>query len=367
MKLICEGLDLSDAVLKVIKATASKTTNPILEGIKLRAGEDTLTLTATDLELSIEKTIPADVKIEGEVVVPGKFFAEFVKKLSNEQIELTLEGKNQIKIEYTDSEGFLQCMNNEEFPQIKEFTSPEKIVLKNNDFKDLINKTIFSVAVDDSRPILKGCLFEISDSDITAVALDGYRLALVHKPILSTTNTLNCIVPARTLGEISRLLDDSDKDIEIYVQKNYMLVQIDNTKIITRLLDGEFINYKQVIPQSTSSIVTINKKQLEYGLERASLLAKMDRNNLVKFEVKDKLLTLTSSSDIGNVTENITIALEGKDISIAFNARYFSECMRSIEDEFIKINFTSPIAPCTIESTESNEYLYLILPMRIVN
>ena len=202
---------------------------------------------------------------------------------------------------------------------------------------------------------------------MSAVALDGYRLALVHKPIVSSTSEFSCIVPARTLGEISRLLDDSDRNLEVYVQKNYMLVQIDNTKIITRLLDGEFINYKQVIPQSTSSVVTINKKQLEYGLERASLLAKMDRNNLVKFDVKDKLLTLTSSSDIGNVTENITIALDGKDISIAFNARYFSECMRTIEDDFIKINFTSPIAPCTIQSSDSDEYLYLILPMRIVN
>lgn len=367
MKLICEGLDLSDAVLKVIKATATKTPNPILEGIKLTAGEDTLTLTATDLELSIEKTIPADVKIAGEVVVPGKFFADFVKKLSGEQIELSLDNKNSLKIRYTDSEGFLQCLNSEEFPQIKELVNPEKIVLKNNDFKDLINKTIFSVAVDDARPILKGCLFEIEQEEITAVALDGYRLALVHKPIVSSTAAFSCIVPARTLGEISRLLDDSEKEIELFIQKNYMLVQIDNTKIITRLLEGDFINYKQVIPQNTSTIVTINKKQLEFGLERASLLAKMDRNNLVKFDVREKLLTLTSSSDIGNVTENITIALDGKDISIAFNARYFSECMRNIEDEFIKINFTSPIAPCTIQSSSTEEYLYLILPMRIVN
>lgn len=367
MKLICEGLDLSDAVLKVIKATATRTTNPILEGIKLSAGEDTLTLSATDLELSIEKTIPADVKIEGEVIVPGKFFADFVKKLSGEQIELSLDGKNQLKIKYTDSEGFLQCMNNDEFPQIKELVNPEKFVIKNNDFRDLINKTIFSVAVDDSRPILKGCLFEISEKEITAVALDGYRLALVHKPVVSASSKINCIVPARTLAEISRLLDDNDETIEVFVQKNYMLVQVGSTKIITRLLDGEFINYKQVIPQTTSTVVTINKKQLEFGLERASLLAKMDRNNLVKFDIRDNLLTLTSSSDIGNVTENITIALDGKDITIAFNARYFSECMRNIEDEFIKINFTSPIAPCTIEAAEQNEYLYLILPMRIVN
>ncbi len=368
MKLICEGLDLSDAVLKVIKATASKTTNPILEGIKLKASEDTLTLSATDLEISIEKTIPADVKIEGEVVVPGKFFADFIKKLSNEQIELSLTDKNALKIKYTDSEGFLQCMDASEFPEIKDLVNPEKIVLNIKDLRDLINKTIFSVAVDDARPILKGCLFEIGKNQITAVALDGYRLALTRKPIKSATAEFSAIVPARTLAEISKLLEGNDEDeIEVLIQKNYLLINVNNTKVITRLLDGEFINYKQVIPGSVNTTVTINKKQLEYGLERASLLARMDKNNLVKFEIRDKLLTLSSASDIGNVTENITISLEGKDIIIAFNARYMSECMRTIEDEFIKINFTSSIAPCTITSTDNDEYLYLILPVRIVS
>ena len=368
MKLICEGLDLSDAVLKVIKATATKTTNPILEGIKLKASEDTLTLSATDLEISIEKTIPADVKIAGEIVVPGKFFADFIKKLSNEQIELTLTDRNSLKIKYTDSEGFLQCLSSDEFPEIKDLVNPEKIVLKRKDFRDIINKTIFSVALDDARPILKGCLFEISNKTLTSVALDGYRLALAKKPIVSTSAEFSCIVPARTLAEIAKLLEgNDDEDIEVLIQKNYLLVNVNNTRVITRLLDGDFINYKQVIPSSTSTTVTINKKQLEYGLERASLLARMDKNNLVKFEVRDKLLTLSSASDIGNVTENITISLEGKDITIAFNARYMSECMRTIEDEFVKINFTSSIAPCTITSTASDEYLYLILPVRIVS
>ncbi len=368
MKLICEGLDLSDAVLKVIKATATKTTNPILEGIKLRASEDSLTLSATDLEISIEKTIPADVKIAGEVVVPGKFFADFIKKLSNEQIELTLTDKNALKIQYTDSEGFLQGNNADEFPEIKDLVNPETIVLKRKDLRDLINQTIFSVAIDDARPILKGCLFEISNNQITAVALDGYRLALAKKPIKSTTAEFSCIVPARTLSEISKLLEGNDDDeIEVKVQKNYLLINVNNTRVITRLLDGEFINYKQVIPSATSTTIVVNKKQLEYGLERASLLAKMDKNNLVKFDVRDKLLTLSSASDIGNVTENITVSLTGKDITIAFNARYMSECMRVINDEFININFTSSIAPCTISSTSGDDYLYLILPVRIVS
>jgi len=366
MKLVCEGLDLSEAVLKVIKASAVRTTNPILEGIKLKAASDSLTLTATDNEITIEKTIPADVKIEGEIVVPGKFFAEFVKKLSNEQIELTLNDKNILKIKYTDSEGSLQCFNAEEFPSIKQLDNPEKIVIKQSNLRDVINQTIFSVAVDDARPILKGCLFEVANGEVTSVALDGFRLAMVHKPIITSSADFSFIVPARCLSEISKLLSDEDADIELFVQKNFLMVDLNQTKVVTRLLDGDFINYRQVIPTNSTSVVTINTRQLEDGLERASLLARMDKNNLVKFDIRDKVLTLNSQSDIGNVTEKITISLNGKDLSIAFNARYISECLRNISDEFININFTSPIAPCTISKTENSDFLYLILPVRIM-
>ena len=370
MKLICEGLDLSDAVLKVIRATATRTTNPILEGIKLKASEDTLTLSATDLEISIEKTIPADVKIQGEVVVPGKFFADFVKKLSNEQIELSLTDQNSIKIKYTDSEGYIQCMNADEFPIIKEINSPEKVTIKKTELKKLIDKTIFSVAIDDARPVLKGCLFEVNGNKMTSVALDGYRLAMYKTDVVASTEKLSSIVPARSLSEISKLInaENEDETIDILIGQNHLLIDDGSIKILTRLLEGEFINYKQVIPTQTSTTILVNKAQLEDGLERASLLARMDKNNLVRFDIRDKILTLTSASNIGNVTENITISLEGKDLTIAFNARYLSDCMHTISDEFIKMNFTSQIAPCTICSAEDSEkYLYLILPVRIVD
>lgn len=368
MKLICEGLDLSDAVLKVIRATANRTTNPILEGIKLHASEDSLTLSATDLEIYIERTIPADVKVAGDVVVPGKFFADFVKKLSNEQIELSLTNQNTLKIKYTDSEGYLQVLSSEEFPVMKELTAPDKITIKKSDLKELIDKSIFSVAIDDARPILKGCLFEIDGHKMNAVALDGYRLAMVKADVAASAEKMSFIVPARSLSEISKLIESTEDDIDILVKQNHMLIDDGSIKIITRLLEGEFINYRQVIPNSSTTTIIINKSQLEDGLERASLLARMDKNNLVKFEIKDRVLTLTSASNIGNVTEKITISLEGKDLSIAFNARYLSDCMHTISDDFIKINFSSPIAPCTICSAEDeNKYLYLILPVRIVD
>lgn len=368
MKLICDGFELSEAVNKVMKATAIRSTNPILEGIKLKAEDDELTLSATDLELSIEKKIKADVKIEGETVVAGRFFSELVKKLNSEKIEITKNSdENTIRIKYTDSEGLIQTMPVSEFPEIKTIESPEYITLRQNDFKQLINMTIFSAAYDDSRPILKGILMEVADNKITAIALDGYRMALCTKPLIKTTANLNFVVPARCLSEVAKILDDSDSEISILVQKNYILINIEETKIITRLLDGDFINYKQVIPSNTNTVVTISKKYLEETVDRTSLLARLNKNNLVTFNITETLMCVSSTSDMGNIKEKIAVNTKGKEIVVAFNARYFSECLKSINDEYININFTSPIAPCTITATENSEYLYLILPVKIVN
>lgn len=367
MQIICDGLDLSDAVLKVSKAVANKTTNPILEGIKLVAEEDTLTLSATDTELSIEKKIKAEVKIEGETVVPGKFFTEFIKKLSNEKIELELNDKNQLKIKYMDSESFIQCYVTNEYPSFNRLDSQNFFALTSSNFRNLINKSIFSVAVDDSRPILKGTLLEISTKQVRAVALDGYRLAMVTAPLKDSNINDGVIVPARSLSEIAKLLDDSDEVVTLYVDSKYIMVDLGATKIISRVLEGEFLNYKTIIATEFSSEVVINKEQLTNALERASLLSKVGQNNLVKFDIKENNLTLTSNSEIGNIKENISVSSQGKDIFIAFNARYFMEALRTTSDEFIKIKFNSPSNPCVVvPANNSDEYLYLILPVRIV-
>lgn len=366
MKFICDGLELSESINKVLKATAIRSTNPILEGIKLKAENDSVTLLATDLELSIENKIPADVKIEGEVVVQGKFFAELIRKLANEKIEISKnDNDNTIRLKYTDSEGALQGMSVNEFPEIKKIDSTDHITIKQKDFRELINKTIFSAAYDDTRPILKGILLEVTDGKLNAIALDGYRMAICSKYLVDSTANFNIIVPARSLSEISKIITDNEDDLVINIQKNYILVDLGETKVITRLLDGDFINYKQVLPVQTNTTVTVAKKYLEEAIERASLLARLNKNNLITFDIKDKILTISSTSDYGNINEKVPISKEGKDILVAFNARYFTECMKQIEDEYIKINFTSYNAPCTLTSTENSEYLYLILPVRI--
>jgi len=307
MKIICEGLELSDALLVVSKGTSSRTTNPILEGIKLTAEEDYLTLSATDLELSIEKTIRGEVKLEGETVVPGKLFNEYIKKLSNEQIELNLNEKNVLSIKYTDSVGKIQCLNANEFPQIKKLDYTDYFEITKNNLRQLINKSIFSVAAEDTRPILKGCKFEVKDGFVKSIALDGYRLAVVKKPIVKTTNNFNVIIPARSLNEISKLLDDSDETVKVFIQKNHLMIDLNETRITTRLLDGEYLNYNQIIPSNFNSTLILNTQQLQDALERASLLSRIDRNNLVKFDITDKVMVLSSRSELGDIKENITI------------------------------------------------------------
>lgn len=361
----CQGLELSEALLRVSKAISNKIANPILEGIKIIAEDDTLTMSATDTELTIEKKIRAEVKQEGETVVPGRFITEFVKKLTSTTIQLEVNDKNQLIIKYDDSESVIQCYNPVEYPGFKNVESKEYFGITQKDFKTCVNKSLFSVATDDSRPILKGVLFDIDGNELNVVALDGYRLARVKKSIKSDIKK-SIVVPSRSLNELSKMIEDSDDIINIYIGQYTIMADIGDTKVTSRLLEGDYINYKQIIPVNFETFVISNKEQFEQALERATLLLRVNSNNFVKFDVKENNLCITSNSELGNLKENIPVTVSGKDVVISFNPRYFLESLRVNTNEFVKICFNSPSTPCVIVPTEEDEFLYLILPVRVI-
>ena len=363
MKFRCDGLELSEAISVVSKAISSKTTSQILEGIKIVCGQDKIVLSATDLEMSVEKTIRAEVDNGGETVVPGKLFGEYIKKLTNEQIECELNERNQLIISYTDSEGCLQCMEISEFPQLKEVEKTNYFEISKEDFKQLINNVYYAVAVDDSRPILKGILIETTGTKIRAVAVDGCRLSIANKELSMSTNDFKIIVPGKNIYDITRMMDN-EGSIKVYVHSNNIMVELGDTIIINRLIDGQFINYKQIVPKDFSTIVTINKEQIEDAIDRASVLSKIDKNNLVKFDIKEKNLMLTSASEVGNTKENITVGVKGNDLNISFNSKYFSDCLKVIDNTYVKMNFNSAIQPCIITPCEGEDFLFLILPVK---
>ena len=364
MKLICDGLDLSDAVLKVSKALPIKAANPVLEGIKIAAKNDSLILTATDTELTIEKTIKADVLMEGETVVVGKYFVDFAKKLEKEQVELSCLYDGQLQIKYSESESELQIYPVANFPLIKKAGEENYFEISPEDFKDVVEKTVLSCSNDDSRPILKGVLFEVENNVLTGVSLDGFRMSVIKKDI-SASGDFKAVIPARTLSEITRLIEKEEENLKIYIQKNSLYLEVENTIIISRLIEGEFVKYGHILPNAFSNSFTVQKEALLNSLERATILAKNDRYNVIKFDIRENVMTVSAKSEVGFVNENVNINLEGKDMVIAFNGKFLSEYLRIIKDEFIKFQLNTPIDPCILTATGKDDFIYLVLPVSI--
>ncbi len=364
MKLICDGLDLSDAVLKVSKALSVKSANPVLEGIKISAEGDTLTLIATDTELTIEKKIKADILMEGETVVVGKYFVDFVKKLEKEQIELCKLGDGGLEIKYSDSVSELQVFPVENYPKVQCLEEGDFFEIKQQDLKKIIDRTVFACSMDESRPILKGCLYEVENGVLTCVALDGFRMAVCKKEVNASGN-FKVVIPSRTLSEINRLLDKENELIKVIVTKNTLSIKLENTIITSRLIEGEFVKYNHILPKGFENVITVNKNALLQSIERASIVARNDRYNIVKFDVKENLLTVSAKSEIGNVNENVQINLTGKDITIAFNGKYIMDFLKIIEDDFVNINVNTPIDPGIIKAVGKDDYLYLVMSVRI--
>ena len=363
MKFICEGIDLSDAVMKVVKACSTKTTNPILETVRVAAENDSVTLLATDGEIAMMKKIRADVHEEGAVCVPGRFFADFVKRLEGEQITISSENDS-ICIHYADSQSSMQTLSADDFPAIDFSIDENSVEILAKDLKELIAKTTFCCAQDDSRPVLKGCLIKTENGGISFTALDGYRMAVCRKTVVGIGGDVKIICPGRTLNEIARMLGADDEKIVIYLKKNLLMVSIDDTVLTSRLYEGEFVNVANIVPREFASDVIVEKNLLDESVQRAAVLARTDKNSVVMFDIGENSMRISSNTSIGRVDESISAMLSGKDVSIALNCKYVSECLNVIADEKIRMSFNGNVSPCVVTPVDGDAYLYLILHVR---
>ena len=366
MKCVCEGLDLSEAVLKVVKACSSKTTVPVLECIKLSVKNDSLTLSATDGEISIIKTIKAEVLEEGDVCVPGKYFSDFIKKLEGVQICLFHEG-NKMEISYADSQTSMQVLSADDFPVIDTQINENSFVLKTSDLKEFIRSTCFCCATDESRPIVKGCQFVINDNDLCVTSLDGFRLATIKGQVVSATGSMEIICPARTLSEIEKMIPDSDENTQIFIQRGMILVSCDNTVLTSRLFGGDFIKKDNIIPKSFITTVTVEKDLLKASIERAAILVRNDKNSLIVLDIGGDKIEISSVSEIGSVQEPVKAEITGKDVRIAMNSKYILDAVNALNEDKICLSFNNGIQPFICQNAENKDKLYLILPVRTNN
>ena len=362
MKFVCDGLSLSEAVMKVSKACAVRTTAPIMECIKLSAYGTEVNLLATDGELSISKSVKAEVFEEGDVCVPGKLFSDFIGKLSGEEVCIAT-GEKGVEISYRDAGTFLQSLPAEEFPRIDFTVGENSFTMKQQSLKKIIAETTFCCATDDSRPILKGCLMEFKD-ELEMCALDGYRLACTKAEIVTKSGEKSIICPARTLSEISKLLEGESEEITLYTQGGMLLVKEGDTTVVSRLYQGEFIRKENVIPTRFTTVVTMKREEIIASAERAAILIRGDKNNLVTLDIGAESVKISSVSDYGNVAETVKAAVDGTEITISMNAKFLLDALRALEEEEVVLSFNGAVSPFILQNLERKDSLYLILPVR---
>ena len=369
MKIVCYKDKIIKAINSVVKAVASKTTMPILEGILIQTNDNEIKLTTYDLEIGIEYIMECEVKEQGSTVVNALMFSEIIRKLPDTEIYISVNDKNLLEIECEGSLYKLSIMNPEEFPELPKIEIENSIEIDQNILKNMIRKTIFAVSAEENRPIFTGCLFEIENNKLSLVAVDGFRLALRTIFLNKKCNDFKAVIPGKTLNEVNKIILDSFEPIKIGISKNQALFEMDNCKIVTRILDGEFLNYKNVIPSNWETRVKVNKNNLQDSFERISLISASSVEKEKKYPVKVLIdigkVVISCTNQTGDAKEELYVSTEGKNLEVGFNPKYFLDSLKAIEDEEVYVEFGTSISPCLIKSTENSEYTYMILPIRL--
>ena len=369
MKFVCEKDKILKGINSVINGVASKTTMPVLEGILIQTNDNELKLTSYDLEIGIEYILEANVEEQGNTVVNAIMFSEIIRKLPNKNIKITINENNLLEIECEGSLYKLATMNPDEFPELPKINIDNSIEIEQTVLKNMIRKTIFAVSQEENRPIFTGCLFEVINGKLNVVAVDGYRLAIKSRKKKKKGNDFSCVIPGKTLNEVNKIISDSFEPIKIGISKNQAMFEMENCKIVTRLLDGEFLKYSNTIPASWETRIRVNKNNIQECFERIILISassiEKEKKYPVKIDIEIGKVTISCANQTGDAKEEIYVETEGKELEIGFNPRFFLDALKAIDDEEVYIEFGTNRSPCIIKPVEDGDYIYMILPIKM--
>lgn len=365
MQFTCSTSKLIEALQIATKALASRTVNQILEGVLIETDSQQLTLTCSDERITIVTRISAEVSEPGRGVVPGKLFSEIVRRLPEETVDVKMDNRFIFTIQSGSARMNISGQDADLFPHLPKMEDETEISLPQDMIKSMIQKTEFAIAQDDMREVLTGALMEISGGDVTMVALDGYRLALCRAKCSDVLEKFSAIIPGRALGEIGKLLsDDEEAFASLSFGGGKLHIRLENTEIYVILIEGEYVQYRQILPKSFATRVELDLDSFRRCIDRAALIAREGSNNLIMLKIESGMMTVEAHSQIGDVHEELEIEQEGTDVSIAFNVKYLTDVVRFVTSERIEMNFNNSVSPCIVMPTDDSDYVHLILPVR---
>ncbi len=363
MKFTMQTEDLCSGVLSVIKALPVRSSMPVLDGVLIEATGDGLHLTCSDLMFQKECYLPATVEEEGKCILKGKFLAEILRKLPNEPLYAELEGLI-LKIRSGRVRQRLQCIEFDEYPIMRAKGDVVDIKVNAEQLRTMIDHTVFAVSQDDSRPVLTGALIEANADLLTFVATDSFQFAMTSLHTQNNDVEKRTIVQGKVLSELAKMAEETEKDVTVSLTQTHLTVQVNDTRLTARLLDGNYIDYKRIIPKECKTRVLVDTAELLTITDRAQLIAR-EGNNSILMHFEGSTLTVSAESFVGRSEDTMEVSIVGDPIDIAFNPKYVINILRSVTDETVYLEFNSPISPCVIRPVQGDAYLYLIVPMRV--
>ena len=363
MNLTIDSKELAAGVISVAKALPARASMPILEGIYLQATSNGLRLKCTDMMLQKECTVAADVEDDGVAVVPGKLFAEIVRKMPDGEATLTLNGDT-LEIVCGRFSSSIQCLSDSgNYPDMQFNGDSFSVKLDSDQCAKMINETVFATSTDESKPVLTGVLIELG-SEISFVATDAFQFAKRSMAMRIPSEERSMIVPSKSMVEISRMMDAVSGDAELTFTKTHVSVSVGSERLIARLLDGNYIKYQNILPKDHNARVCLDKRELMESIDRAQLMTRDGNNNILMKFVEGKV-TISANSHAGKVSEEVDAQKAGEDIDIAFNPRFLMNVLKNIPDDKVYMDFTTSVAPCVIKPAKTDGFYYLIVPVRI--
>ena len=363
MKIICSKANLVKGVSIVSKAVPSRTTMPILECILIDASANEIKLTANDMELGIETVIEGEIIERGIIALDAKFFSEIVRKLPDNEVVIESDDSFQTIITCEKAKFTIAGKSGEDFSYLPYIEKNESISISQFTLKDVVRQTIFSIADNDTNKLMTGELFEINENRLRVVSLDGHRISIRNIELKENYSPFKVVVPGKTLQEISKILTGEAEDmVDIYFADNHILFEFDQTKVVSRLIEGEYFHIDQMLSSDYDTKVKVNKREFLSCIDRATLLIREGDKKPIILNIQDGSLQLKINSFAGSMNEELEIDKEGKDLLIGFNPRFFIDALRAIDEEEVTLYMVNPKAPCFIKD-DAGTYVYLILPV----
>lgn len=371
MKFNCDRSLLISAVLNVSRMIPSKSSIPALEGIKITASsENTLTLTGYDMEAGITTVISANVETPGEIVLSARLFSDMIRKMDGDIINVNVGEKYLTQVTSALTEFTILGIPAEEFPQLPKVEKEDSVTLKGSILKSMIDQTLFAIAITDTKPVHTGSLFHIGDGKLTLVSVDGYRLAMRKEEITTSLDT-QFVVPGKVLSEISKIIDeDSENDVSIFVSGRHIIFEVDNYSVISRLLEGDFLDYASSIPQGNTGKVKISTRGFIDSVERASLLISDRLRSPLRITFSNKgTVDIKTSTSLGRFYDEVKCdcKLEEDSLEMGFNNKYLLDALKAAESDQVLIETNGSLSPIKVLPMEGDSFLFLVLPVRLKN